>query len=80
MPFDLDEGHDIRSDDDMARRLDGVIHVVHLAAALGWHGESAEDHMAVNLLGTWWLLDRVGAPRRVPRRVRGGAVRPGATG
>ena len=69
VPFDLDDdagvgagadgagGVDIRCDHDIARRLDGVTHVVHLAAVLGWHGESADDHMAVNLLGTWRLLE-----------------------
>ena len=80
VPFDLAEDHDIRSDDDMARGLDGVIHVVHPAAVLGWHGETAEDHVAVNLLGAWRLLDRsvrAGVSRVVFAEVLG---RPGATG
>ena len=58
VPFDLDEGVDIAAEGDIDRGLDGVSHVVHLAAVLGWHGERAEDHMAVNLVGTWRLLDR----------------------
>jgi UDP-glucose 4-epimerase len=55
-PFDLDDGVDLRSQDDVCRAVQGVEGVVHLAAVLGKHDENDEDFMQVNLVGTWRLL------------------------
>ncbi|CAA9229140.1 MAG: UDP-glucose 4-epimerase [uncultured Acidimicrobiales bacterium] len=56
VPFDVDMGADLRSQEDVRRAIRGVQQVVHLAAVLGWHGESEQDFMEVNLFGTWRLL------------------------
>lgn len=54
--FDLDAGLDVCSADDVRGAVHGVDGVVHLAAVLGWHDESAEEFMQVNLVGTWRML------------------------
>lgn len=56
LSFDVDGGVDLRSQDDVRQALHGVEGIVHLAAVLGWHGESDEDFIEVNLVGTWRLL------------------------
>jgi nucleoside-diphosphate-sugar epimerase len=54
--FDIDAGLDVRRDDHLAQAVGQADAVVHLAAVLGWHGESDDEFMDVNLLGTWRLL------------------------
>ena len=56
VPFDVELGHDVRRDADVAGAMGGVDGVVHLAAVMGWHGEAAPEVMDVNVLGTWRVL------------------------
>lgn len=54
--FDLARGQNILNPDQIRAAIQNCEAVVHLAALLGHENESAEDIMAVNLLGTYNLL------------------------
>jgi nucleoside-diphosphate-sugar epimerase len=52
----VDLGVDLRSEADVGRAVEGAEAVVHLAAVLGRRGDSDEDFIQVNVVGTWRLL------------------------
>ena len=54
--FDIKNGQDILNQQQVQEYSQGCDVVVHLAALLGYPEESANDIMAVNLLGTWHIL------------------------
>jgi UDP-glucose 4-epimerase len=54
--FDIKTGQDILNQQQVQEYSQGCDAVIHLAALLGHPEESANDIMAVNLLGTWHIL------------------------
>jgi UDP-glucose 4-epimerase len=54
--FDIKNGQDILNQQQVRDYIQGCDAVVHLAALLGHLEDSANDIMAVNLLGTWHIL------------------------
>lgn len=54
--FDIKNGQDILDQQQVRDYIQGCNAVVHLAALLGYSEDSANDIMAVNLLGTWHIL------------------------
>lgn len=54
--FDIKNGQDILNHQQVRDYIQGCDAVVHLAALLGHSEDSANDIMAVNLLGTWHIL------------------------
>lgn len=68
VPFDLDVGLDLRRSSDVEAAVRSADAVVHLAAVLGWHGESEADFAQVNVAGTSRLLETA-ATYRVGRVV-----------
>ena len=54
--FDIARGQDILNPQQIQVTMNGCDAVVHLAALLGKESQTAEQIMAVNLLGTWHVL------------------------
>lgn len=54
--FDIVNGQDILKPEQVQNAIHGCDAVVHLAASLGFAEDTANDIMAVNLLGTWHVL------------------------